>query len=146
MHRVTESRTFRIVVALLSSLLCTSLCVSAGLAAPSKRRPAVEIAGFRAGGSALVKPGGTIERACSPRRLVAYVEFTGIRPGALITRRWRLNGNLVKATSVAWNHGRSRRVVRVHIVNPNTLPRGSYQLAVRATGTRWTTGSVRLGC
>lgn len=143
---MTGSRNPRIVVILLSSVLCATLSVPAGLAANSKRRPAVEITGFRAGGSALVEPGGTIERACNPRRLVAYVAFNGVRQGALITRRWRLNGNLVKATSVAWDHGRVRRLVPLQIVNPNTLPRGKYQLAVRAAGTRWTVASIRLAC
>jgi hypothetical protein len=78
--------------------------------------------------------------------LVAVIVVNGVRRGALITRRWRLNGNLVKATSITWDHGGVRRLVRAQIVNPNTLPRGRYQLAVRTAGTRWTTGWVRLEC
>ncbi len=143
---MTESRAFRILVVLFSAVLVAALTVPAGLAGSSKKRkPSVEITGFRAGG-ARVESGGTIQRACEPKRLVAYVEFKNVRRGTSVRRRWRLNGNLVKATTVAWDHGRGRRVVRVQIFNPQTLPRGRYKLAVRAAGAPWAIGTVRLAC
>lgn len=143
---MADSRTFRVFVALLSAVFAAALTVPAGLAESSRQsRPSVEITGFRAGGTR-VEPGGTIERACNPKRLVAYVAFENVRRGTLVKRRWRLNGNLVKGTSVAWDHSRRRRVVRVQLFNPQTLPGGRYKLAVRVTGARWTVGTVRLEC
>ena len=96
---------------------------------------------------ATLGPGATIERACEPKRLIAYVAFKNVRRGALVKRRWRMNGNLVKATNVAWDHGRKRRVVRLVIFNPRTLPHGRYKIAIRATGApRWAVGTVKLAC
>lgn len=143
---MADFRTLRIAVLLVSGVLLAALAVPAGLAGSPKRGASVEITGFRAGGSRMVKPGGTIERACAPKRLVAYVAFKNVRRGVLVKRRWRLNGNLVKATSVTWDHGRKRRVVRLQIVNPLSLPHGRYKVAVRAAGTRWAVGTVRLAC
>jgi hypothetical protein len=144
---MTDSRTFRLLVLLVSGVLLAALAVPAALAGTSKRRASVEITGFRASGSRIVDPGGTIERACAPKRLIAYVAFKNVRRGALVKRRWRMNGDLVKATNVAWDHSRKRRVVRLVIFNPRTLPHGQYKIAVRATGApRWTVGTVKLAC
>lgn len=143
---MTDSRTSRLLVLLFSAVLLGALVVPAGLARSSKRRPSIEVTGFRASGSRIVESGGTIQRACDPRRLIAYVEFKNVRRGALVKRRWRLNGNLVKATNVVWDHGLKRRVVRLTIFNPHTLPHGRYKIAVRAAGTRWAVGTVRLAC
>lgn len=146
MRGMTDSRTFRVFVVLFTAVLAAVLTVPAGLAASSKKRqPSVEITGFSAAG-ARVAPGGTIERACEPKRLIAYVAFKNVRRGTLVKRRWRHNGDLVKATNVAWDHGRKRRVVRLVIFNPRTLPHGRYKVAVRAKGARWTVGTVRLAC
>jgi hypothetical protein len=143
---MTHTRTLRLFVLLFSGALLATLVVPAGLAGSPKRRPSVEITGFRASGSRIVEPGGTIERACEPKRLIAYAALKNVRRGALVKRRWRLNGNLVKATNVAWDHGRRRRVVRLTIFNPQTLPHGTYKFAIRATGARWTVGTVKLAC
>lgn len=146
MRDMADSRTFRLFVVLFGAVLAVTLAVPAGLAQSSKkRRPSVEITAFRAGG-ARVEPGGTIQRACEPKRLVAYVEFKNVRRGTIVKRRWRHNGDLVKARTVAWDHSRQRRVVRLVIFNPQTLPHGRYKLAVRAQGARWTVGTVRLAC
>jgi hypothetical protein len=143
---MSDSRTFRILVVLLSAALFAAVAVPAALAGSSKRRPSIEITGFRASGSRVVEPGGTIEKACEPKRLIAYVALKNVRRGALVKRRWRLDGSLVKATNVVWEYGRKRRVVRLTIFNPQTLPHGVYKLAIRATGARWTVGTVKLEC
>lgn len=146
MRDMADSRTFRVFVVLLSGVLAAALAVPAGLARSSKKsRPSVEITGFRAGGNR-AEAGGTIKRACEPKRLIAYVAFKNVRRGTPIKRRWRHNGDLVKATNVVWDHNRRRRVVRLVIFNPRTLPHGRYKLAVRAKGARWTIGTVRLAC
>lgn len=129
----------------LAGALASWLLASTALGA-STVRPTVEVLGFRASGSRLVEPGGTIERACNPRRLVASVAIKGARKGALLQRRWRLNGKLVKAASAPWKWGSKRRIVHFQILNPDTLPRGRYQIAVRVSGARWKVASVRLAC
>jgi hypothetical protein len=105
-----------------------------------------EILGFRAGGSRLVEPGGTIVRACAPRRLVAQVAIRGVRRGALVQRRWRHDGELVKGIGGPWRHGGKRRVVRFQLVNPDSLPGGRYQLAVKVPGKRWVVARVQITC
>ena len=146
MPGMTNSRTSRLFVLLFSGVLLAALLVPAGLAGSPKRRPSVEITGFRASGSRIVEPGGTIERACEPKRLIAYVAFKNVRRGTPVKRRWRHSGDLVKATNVVWDHGRRRRVVRLTIFNPQALPNGRYKIAVRAKGARWAVGTVKLAC
>jgi hypothetical protein len=141
-----HTRTLRTVAVLVGALVVATLAVPAAMAGSSARRPSVEILGFRAGGSRMIEPGGTIARACEPRRLVAYAAFRNVRRGVLVRRRWRVNGELAKATSVVWDRGRRRAVVRLQIFNPETLPNGRYQIAVRAAGARWAVGSVKLTC
>jgi hypothetical protein len=126
--------------------LVAALLASANLAAPHEPSPPVEILGFRAGGSGLVAPGGTIERACQPKRLVVKVAVKNVRRGALVIRRWRVDGALTKGMRSAWNHDRRRHVVAYAIQNAETLPSGSYRFAIKVPGRRWVVGGVRLAC
>lgn len=142
---MTDSRTFRVLAVLLSSVLLGALAVPAGLARSAKRKPSVAITGFRASGTR-VEPGETIKRACRPKRLIAYVEFKNVARGTPVKRRWHHNGRLFKARTLSWDHSRARRVVRLVIRNPLTLPHGRYKVAVRAKGTRWAVATVRLAC
>jgi len=77
---------------------------------------------------------------------LAFVAVGNVRRGALLIWTWRLNGRTVTRYERVWNHGRQRRVERVVLANFLTLPRGTYQLALRVPGRGTAVGHIRIGC